>query len=140
MLIGDIMKKKIICLILLFVPIAVSIYCFVVFVQSALIWSKDIAYFSQNSELYEMELQEYHGYLVNNIVVACACAVAIIACIAVMVLILKKDFSAVNGSIVEQWRSYTQIRTERKAAKLAEQKQARIAELEQELEQLKNDE
>ena len=65
---------------------------------------------------------------------------------AAMLVILNPDFFRISrlknfyGELAERRAENKTARAERKAAKNAEQKQARIAELEQELEQLKKDE
>lgn len=133
------MKIKVICLILLSIPIAISIYFLVVFLQQASFLIESINSFMENPEFYEEYIEMDRQALIRAIIQVCTCVVVIASCVAVAILIFKKDIAAINGNIVEQWRAYKQAKAERKAAKTAEQKQARIAELEQELNKLKDE-
>lgn len=63
-----------------------------------------------------------------------------VLCVGLLLMVDKGKFTKLKGILSGKLHNFNQIRTERKAAKSAEQKKARIAELEQELEQLKNDE
>ena len=132
------MKFKFSYIILTTIPLIVLITVFIVFCNTINNLVQAINSLSQNVEQQEL-LSIYQISLTYNIVLCCACIIGITCNISLLIIMLKKNLQT-NRSFKSQWRAYKQARAERKAAKTAEQKQARIAELEKELNELKKDE
>ncbi len=101
-----------------------------------------------NSE-YERGLYSYQQYIniFNNYqsqavkfgLLGAFALVGSILCVLCLVMIDKGGLTAIKSISSAEWLEHKQVRAERKAAKASEQKQARITELERELEELKKD-
>lgn len=132
------MKYKFSYIVLITIPLIILITVFAVYCNTINNLVQAINSLSQNAEQQDL-LNVYQSSLTYDIMLLCACCIGIICAASLLIIMLRKNLQ-VNGSIKEQWRAYKQARAEKKAAKSAEQKQARIAELERKLNELKKDE
>lgn len=134
------MKKKIVCFLLILVPIIIFGAYAIRYSYNSVIYSQAIKELSPHYDGYNLILKDYYESLTINIVWAITSTIGFVCCIAALVVIFRKDFLSTKSSIVEQWHTYKQTKAEQKAANNAEQIKSQIEELERKLNELKKDE